>query len=306
MDYRKIIFRSWKHHFLTNLATTTVLSLSFMVMAGLWLGSHNVSHLMNRWGEDIQLTVYLKDSATSPQTQAIEAAIRAQNGIENVQFIDKQKASETFKQSLASYGPNFLKALSEEGESPFPASFFVTFQTEQRNSANVEAAAKSLLTVDGVEDVAYGEEWINNYHSLLRIVRIITWVMAIALLTGTLFTVSNAIRASLSARREEIEILELVGATESSIRTPFVVEGAFQGFLASAVALVLLGLGYAILAGVLRANTATAGAAQSLVFFPWYGLTLVLAAGAGVGAIGSYLCVAHLNTGWAASQREGI
>ncbi len=217
MEFKNIIARSWKHHFWTNAATTAVLTLSFAVLGSLWLGSFNMGLLMERWGQNIQLTIYLKDTATKEEIAGIEAAIKNSSVVQTVQFVGKENAAETFKASLASYGPNFLKSLSEDNENPFPASFFVTFKEQDRHPAKIESSAKELAILSGVEDVSYGEEWISNYNTLMRIVKVITLVVGLALFTGALFTVSNSIRASLSARREEIEILELVGATQSEI-----------------------------------------------------------------------------------------
>src|SRR5690348_15905343 len=114
-----ILRPSWQSHFWTNLATTAILTSSFSLILGAALLMTNLSRLFAVWGDEIQITVYLKDTITADDTRSIKSTIEGQTEVEKVQFVDKQAAASSYENSLASYGPNFLKSLKEDKENPF-------------------------------------------------------------------------------------------------------------------------------------------------------------------------------------------
>lgn len=303
-EIKAVLRRSWQAHFWTNFATTGVLALSFGLILGTILLTGNLKRLLTVWGDEIQITIYLKDDITQDQKQDIEKILALETGVEKTKYMDKTAAADSFEKSLKSYGPNFLKSLKSELDNPFPASYLVQVTKAQKTPEKIEALAKQFTQMAGVEDVSYGQEWLRNYTTLVKLSRAIAALFVAVILIGCLFTVSNSIRASLSSRREEIEILELVGATSKAVRTPFLIEGAFQGMLAVIVALILLNVAYRFLYQILESVLGASAVTSSLSFLPFYSWSLFILAGAAVGAVGSYLCVARLNTGWAAAQES--
>jgi cell division transport system permease protein len=120
-----------------------------------------------------------------------------------------------------------------------------------------------------------------------------------------LFVVGNSIRASIASRRDEIEILELVGATPDMVRAPYVFEGAAMGFAASAIALAANFAAWLWEARLLRESFAVSRLAEGFTFLSPAWLVVALAAGTALGALGAYLIVRSINDGWAASQGLG-
>ena len=102
-----VLRRSWYSHFWTNLATTAILTLSFTLILATILFTSNLSRIFSVWGDEIQITVYLKDDITSDALKAAEAAMKAQDGVESVQYTDKKAAASSFEKSLSSYGRIF-------------------------------------------------------------------------------------------------------------------------------------------------------------------------------------------------------
>src|SRR5690349_3978578 len=137
-EITSILRRSWQSHFWTNLATTGILSLSFTLILGALLFTSNLSRIFSVWGDEIQITVYLKDDISFEQVKATEAGIKGFDGIESIQYIDKNTAASLFEKSLSSYGPNFLKSIKSEGENPFPASFQVKMSSLQKTPEKIE------------------------------------------------------------------------------------------------------------------------------------------------------------------------
>ena len=222
--------------------------------------------------------------------------------VEKVQYIDKDAAAASFEKSLSSYGPNFMKSLKEEKENPFPASYQVRIRKNEKTPEKIESLAQQFAKLPGVEDVSYGQEWLNNYATLLKVSKTLAVLFTLALLSACLFTVSNSIQASLFSRRDEIEILELVGATSKTIRRPFLIEGAFQGMVAILFSVVVLGVIYKASFQSLEKILGSSSVLSALEFLPPVVITLSIIVGIFIGALGSYICVARLNTGWAVLQ----
>jgi cell division transport system permease protein len=297
-----ILKRSWFSHFWINLATTGVLALSFGVIFGTFLISNNLSKLFTVWGEEIQITMYLQDSITLDQKNDLEAKLKNLDSVADFNFIDKNAAAQSFEKSLKNYGPHFLTTLKNDVGNPFPASFQVQLKPQFKNPEKVEEIAHGLQQIAGVEDISYGQEWVKNYTVIIKFARLLGIALSIVILVSCLFTVSNSIQASLSSRREEIEILELIGSTTAAIRKPFIIEGAFQGTLAATVSLGILGIIYTYSFHVLENIVGASSVVNVVSFLPAYTITVLLLFGMGVGALGSYLCIAKINTGWAAAE----
>ncbi|MBK9293456.1 MAG: ABC transporter permease [Oligoflexia bacterium] len=294
--------RSWISQFWMNLSTFAVLSLSLGLIYGTVLFSHNTSRLFSVWGEEIQITVYLTDNISESQIEQIKKKLESSEYIVRHDFIDKVQAAKLFEKSLKNYGPQFLSSLKSEVGSPFPASYQIQLKPEFNSPEKVSKIADEFSAMGGIEDVSYGQEWVGNYTNLMRIARVLGILFGIAIFVGCLFTVSNSIRASLASRREEVEILELIGATNNEIRAPFLIEGAFQGIISSVFAILILGgiysYSFQFIDGVLGAQSAD----KVLTFFSPLVIFLMVLFGGIIGAAGSYICVSKINTGWAAAE----
>jgi cell division transport system permease protein len=303
-DIFGILRRSWQAHFWTNLATTGVLTLSFSLILGTLLLISNLSRLFSVWGEEIQITVYLKDEITPDQRKALEMNIKNKAGIESFSYMDKNQAASSFEKSLSSYGPQFLKSLKSDGENPFPASYSLRVARIEKTPEKIEALAHDLTSFQGVEDVGYGQEWLKNYTTLLTVCKSAAALFTFVLLLACLFTVSNSVQASLTTRREEIEILELVGATSDTIRRPFLIEGAFQGGFAAVVSLGMLAVVYIIARQSIEKVIGGSSLIPIMQFLSAFSVIAAVLLGLFFGALGSYLCVIRLNTGWAANRES--
>jgi len=262
----------------------------------------NMARLFSVWGEEIQITVYLKDSISADDAQSVKTIIENQSEVEKVQYVDKESAAVSFEKSLASYGANFMKSFREEKENPFPASYLVKIRRDDKTPEKIESLAQQFGKFPGVEDVSYGQEWLNNYSILMKASRMLALLFTIALLSACLFTVSNSIQASLFSRRDEIEILELVGATSQKIRRPFLIEGAFQGLVAILFSIFVMGAIYKVSFQTLEKIIGSSSVITALEFLTPSIIFASIIIGVLIGALGSYLCVAKLNTGWAAIE----
>lgn len=296
--------RSWVHHTGMQLATLGVLAATFTVAVFVLSVSLNVKNLLSHWGESVQMSVYLEDTIAPVDRDKVRQAFQGDERIGKVEYIAKEQATAAFKEKMSNYAPDLLE--DSEFANPFPASYQVTLAkgiSAEKLAATFDHLSSKFTSFKGVEDVSYGQSWVRNYSSFVAALSASGWLIVSILVAGSLFVVGNSVRASISARRDEIEILELVGATQAMIRAPFVFEGALMGMIAAVISLgANFGL-YLWEAKLLSSSLAFARLASNLTFFGAAACVLLTLAGATVGAAGAYVTVRRINDGWSASQR---
>nr|MCM2280507.1 ABC transporter permease [Pseudobdellovibrionaceae bacterium] len=304
-EYLRSFRRSWVHHTGMQLATLSVLAATFTVVAFVLSLSLNLKRVLSHWGESAQMSVYLEDTIQAADREALKAALEKDQRIRSVEFVGKEQATSAFRQKMSSYAPDLLE--DTEFSNPFPASFQVSLVPGVSGdvlAATFEAIAQQLSAFKGVEDVSYGQSWVRNYSAFVGALSTGGWVIVAILIAGSFFVIGNSVRASIAARRDEIEILELVGATSRMIRAPFVFEGAALGWLAAAISLAInFGL-YLWEAKLLQSSMAFARLGSNLAYFGVLACLGLLFAGAMVGALGAYFTIRKINDGWAASQKD--
>jgi len=204
---------------------------------------------------------------------------------------------------MASYAPDLLGDSSFAN--PFPASFRVSFKsavTSDQDVTHLGEIAAAAGKLEGVEDVSYGQSWMKNYSSLISAIDATGGVIALILIAGGLFVVGNSIRTSVSVRRDEIEIMELVGATSSMIRRPFVAEGLIMGLVASAIATGLCLALHVWSKSVMGSSLVLSRLVPIVTFFNPLTIFLILVSGAVLGGFGAWITVRKINDGWSARQ----
>jgi cell division transport system permease protein len=167
----------------------------------------------------------------------------------------------------------------------------------------LKGLAQEMMKNSSVDDVSYGQGWIENWAGFMTSVQLFSGgAVALTVLLG-LFVIGNSIRVSLSQRRDEIEIMELVGATSRWIRVPFIIEGAFLGFVASIASYAIGSTLQTFAVDYLRGSLSFWSVFQGLHPLNFIGWSIVTCIGMLFGAIGAYVCVRNLNSGWAAAER---
>ena len=302
----KSFMRSWQHHPTMQMATLAVLSGAFAVITLFYCLQSNLQRILVQWGQSVQMTVYLQDDSKSEKTTKVRDFLEQTQEFESVTYIDKAEAEKRFKLQMGSYSSAVFA--DPEFGNPLPASFEVKlkdqFSSTERYDRMVDLAQR-LTKVDGVEEVSYGQGWVENYGAFIKTFRHASAFLVILLLIGSLFVVSHSIRSSIFQRRDEIEILELVGATPAMIKAPYLFEGLLMGFLASAAAILFCYIFYAWQVSLFGNSMKILGLTASLQFLSFGAIVSFLLLGALFGWFGAYVCVRSLASGWAASERFG-
>ncbi|MFW5946910.1 MAG: cell division protein FtsX [Gemmatimonadota bacterium] len=217
---------------LTSLSASMI-ALSLFVVGLFGVAAHNIRVVLDRVEARVEVVAYLHDDATDEEVQALEAELRSNPQVRDVIYISRQQALETARQQLS----DFESVMAGLDANPFPASLEISLQPGQRDAEAVRAIADLVSGFPFVEDVRYGQDWLDKVYLLRRVAGAAAIVVGGAFAAVAALIIGAAIRLAIFARREEIAIMRLVGATDGFIRRPFLVEGLITGALGSILAL---------------------------------------------------------------------
>jgi cell division transport system permease protein len=292
--------RSW----VLQITTLIVATACFLVMSSSLLISQNLKKVLTLWGEDIQMTVYISPDIEPAQKEKIEEYFRSEKRIKEGKLITQAEALHDFRGQLATYAPDL--AQDEDLLKLIPASYQVSLDsslTSTEQVALLKSSAENLKKLPGVEEVSYGQDWVEKYSTFVSVIQRSFEILGLILIAASIFVMSNVVRALVQSRQEEIEVLELIGATPSMIRKPFLVQGLQMGLLAGAFSLLLSYGAFKAVQSVFMNQLSFLRLGNQLQFLTPVSLVLFLIAGTLLGLCGSYLSVRKINDGWAASRR---
>jgi cell division transport system permease protein len=300
------LLTTFRSHAGLMFATILVLSGSLFVSGGLLLMGQNLQKVLTLWGDSLQMSVYLKETATPEQSEQLKLRFQSDKRIGKAELIARETALATFQEQMATYAPDLLK--DAQLLKFIPESFQIQLSDAVSSEAQLEtlrSLADELKNDEAVEEVSFGQEWVKTYASIVRAVSSLgTWLILL-LGAASLFVISNSISSSIQQRRNEIEVLELVGASKWFIRVPFLAEGLFMGLVAGVIALVLLGIGFQMLQTQFASQIALLQLSHHLAFFSVPTLLGFVAAATTLGALSAHLSLRRLNDGWSASRKQG-
>jgi len=263
---------------------------AFLIVGIFLVLTQNLGAALAQWRDQYQITVFLDDRITGEQLALLRKRIASEQAVRALAYISKDEALRAFRQELR--GRESL--LDGLGENPIPASFQLRVREEHQTPQALRQLAASLGRLEGVEEVQYGQEWVERMAAALQVVQLIGLTVGIALGAASLLIVSNTVRLAIYARAEEIEVMRLVGATKTTIRLPFLLEGLIQGGAGAALALGLLYGAYRITLYKLQVAPGPVMGLGLGSFLPGATATALVGAGAALGAFGSLLSVSRL------------
>jgi cell division transport system permease protein len=268
----------------TALIATATIAVAFIVLGGFLVLTTNMERVFTRWQDAAEFSVYLDDRATADQRATVEKTLRDSPLVAGVEVVSKEEALRRFRRNFAA----LAETAGELPSNPLPASVEVRLR-QHANPADFESLAQKTSALPGVADVRYDRQWIQRLMHATGVVRAAGFTLAALLVFAAALTVASVVRFALVARREEIHIMQLVGAPIAYIRGPFVMEGLIQGGVGALVALITLWVGFLIFRN--RADSFLAGAIDpaSLVFLSLPTLAALLVAGMAVGSIGGFI-----------------
>jgi cell division transport system permease protein len=218
-----------------NFVTIVTISLAILVASAFILFFVNSSEIINSWKRGLRIMAYLKPGIHDADLTQLERTIQALEGVTSLRFISKQAAMAQLKSQMK-HQSSLFENLSEN---PLPDSFEI-HMTPSGSWQKIETLAAQIESLTLVEEVEYGRRWIARFVHIISLFRLAGYAMGTLFFLATVFIVANTIRLVIYSRREEVEIMRLVGATDSFIKMPFYIEGLIQGGLGAVIGLALL------------------------------------------------------------------
>lgn len=235
-------YASIKQTKISNFIAIVTIAVSLSIFGVFLLVYVNLNEVVQRWSEAVHMTVYLKDPLSDEQIKALEKALSELKQIEAISFVSKEAALKTFQERLK--GQESL--LAGMTGNPLPASFEIKIKKRYQSPEGMKVLAAVIEKFQGVDEVQYGQDWLESLSAIVSLLRLVGFFVGSLLFVGLVFIISNTIKLTLYARKEELDIMRLVGATDRFIRGPFLIEGVFRGIVGSSCSLLLLYLVYKV------------------------------------------------------------
>jgi len=263
--------------------TVATITLALLIAALFLLVYANFEGAAARWSDKVQIVAYFDQEPVPLAVAALKSRVRAIPGTSKVVYVSKEEAEKRFRSRLK--GQEALL----EGITPevLPASLEVSLDRAHRETDAIERYVAQLKKVGGIGEVQYGEEWVKKFNSFMNVLRLVGALLGSFLTIAVLFIISNTIKLTVYARKEEVELLGLVGATRFFIKAPFLIEGVLQGALGALLSLILLFACYLAFLENAGSVLGLGSGVSGLSFLPASYIAGVLAAGVLLGFIGS-------------------
>ena len=239
--------QSWlalRANFTAGVATLTTMTLTLTLLALVGMVTLNLEQIVRGLERDVQITAFLKPTenaaASSTQSESVLKSLNTLEGLSSAVFISRDEAYQKLTEDYAALGD--AQKLVQN-----PLQDRIVVKVTQ--PAKLEETAAAIKKIAGVTDLEYGASFVTTVLSALSTVRIAGYVLVGLLLLNTLLNILNTIRVAMFARRDEIQVMRMIGATRGFIRMPYILEGVGLAMLSSLVTLALVLPGYNALAG---------------------------------------------------------
>lgn len=283
--------QAWKSFLrspLTSILTSFTISVTLLIFTIFILVVENIRSLALSARTEVTISLFLKEPEEEPQIAELKKEISALEYIDKVVYRTKNEALQDFKLTLGERG-GILEGL--ESNNPLPASLEVTFREVDKVEQYYNPFVERYSQHPAIEHVEYSRSLIDRLNEFLKYFGWIGLCSMAFMLLVTSFIITNTIKLALYSHREEIEIMALVGATNSFIRAPYMIEGFFQGLLGGLVAVVISYFLYLFAAQFLAESQVLRLIVPSFSFISLQSIVLIIISGITVGALGSYLAV---------------
>jgi cell division transport system permease protein len=268
--YHRAIKDILENRFLTGVTVVTI-ALSIMIASAFALFFINAGEVLNVWQKGVRLMVYLKPDLSESGRLDTKFRLQSIAGVKEAHFISKQDGMQRLKEQMKHH----TALLDNLKSNPLPDAFEVIVQPEARTSTDLEFLAERIAGLPAVAEVEYGRQWIQRFTGIVDLFTLAGYAIGGLFFMATVFIVANTIRLVLYSRRDEIEIMRLVGATDRFIKVPFYLEGMIQGGVGSLIGLGVLLAGYYSMAAHFQENIG-AGLLSLRFFSPAVSLGIVL------------------------------
>ncbi|MBC7075901.1 MAG: ABC transporter permease [Syntrophomonadaceae bacterium] len=273
-------FISLARNKLLTFAAVSTVAICILILGIAILIGINASSFLNRLESDIEIVAFLDKELTESQIADIGQQLKELDGIQTVDFVSKEEALQMLQENLGGKEYDLEETL---GDNPLPA----TYEIKAQDPHDVPDIAAEVEKIYGIYKVNYGQGIVEKLFNVTKWIRIISCIFMILLVMGAVFLIATTIRLAIFARRKEIYLMKLIGATDWFVRWPFVIEGVLLGFGGALLAVMILGAGYSSLINRMAYMYFLPLVTSSDVLMEIY--ASLLAAGAVLGILGTFI-----------------
>lgn len=274
-----------KGNLFLNLTTVAIIGISLLVFSSFSLVAYNLTSLLKIWEDKFEVIAYLKRDLPLDQVEGLLKKIRHLDGVETVNYLSPFDAMAYMEKKLGGQ-KDLLQGIQP---SIFPASIEIRLKKDYWGQTKIEEVVAYMKNISQIEEIQYGQEWIETFSVVVHLVRLTQWILGGLLLTAIIFIISNTLQLTISSRKEEIEAMQMAGASPAFIQVPHYIEGLIQGLLGAAMATGLLFLLYQILFIAITPLLKGWLSGIPILFLPWETITKILVGGMVLGLFGSFL-----------------
>ncbi|MDP3283391.1 MAG: permease-like cell division protein FtsX [Desulfobacterales bacterium] len=221
---------------LLNAASVITIAFSVVITSSFVLFFVNTTDMLNLWKKGIKIMVYLYPEVPGEIIPEIQKKISGMYGVQDVRFISKGEALGILKEQMKRQS-SLLENLKEN---PLPDAFEIRMIPSSRPWEKIESLAAQIDAIPQVEEIEYGQKWLTKFSYIIKMFKLTGYALGILFFIASVFIVANTIRLVLYTRREEIEIMRLVGASDGFIKVPFYIECVIQGAIGGIIGLTIL------------------------------------------------------------------
>jgi cell division transport system permease protein len=276
-------FRDLRRGGVIAVSAVALIALSLGALGAFGLLSANIGQAVRQWRDRVRVIVYLKHDPADPG--ALVQRVEAVPGVASARYVDKATALATLRKTLG----KDATVVDQLSANPLPASIEITPAAESATRDEASALVERLAALPDVDEVAGGVEWVERLAHWQRMLGSIALVVGGLLAVGAILTVTTATTLVLHARRDETEIMRLVGAPEYVIRLPLLMQGALQGLAGAALAVLALVVAHRVLAPYLEPLATLTLGLPTLSFLPPVAILALIAGGTLLGGFGGLL-----------------
>jgi cell division transport system permease protein len=277
--------RNFQESLVPSLVSIATITISLFILGAFLIILGNLHGALNQLGQKIQIIAYLQKDISEEKLNNIKNQLRALGEIESLQYISPDEALLRLRKSMEGQ-EGILEGLEHN---PLPPSFEIQLKKAYRTAPAVQLMARRLNKISGIEDVSFGQKWVERFNTFMGVVQILGSAIMAFLILAVIIIVANTIKLTVYARNDEIEVMRLVGATNSFIRAPFVLEGMIQGFAGAALAVAILFFFYQTLTASIDTASMAINWGLNIFFLSPNAILGILLGGMCLGTFGSFI-----------------
>ncbi len=280
--YKRALKDILNHRFLNTITIITI-ALSILIASAFVLFFVNAGDVIDSWKKGIRIMAYLKPGVSDKAILNVEQRLHAMPGVQASTFVPKDHALSQLKEQMRRQSSLF----DNLRENPLPDAFEIRVALSYQSVAVMEDIATTIESFSAVDEVEYGQRWLGQFTNVMNLFKLAGYALIVLFCIAALFIVANTIRLILYSRREEIEVMRLVGATDRFIKIPFYVQGLIQGALGGIGGLFVLFVSFTFITSNIAQGLAS-GLSRIRFLSPFF-LVAIFFCSMVVGWLGSFL-----------------